>query len=273
VADSSPIGEYLKARRELVAPEAVGIEAGSRRRVRGLRREEVARIAGVSFDYYTRLEQGRERHPSPEVLGAIARALMLDADASAHLRSLAETSPVRRRRSRVERPPAGIERLLDSWGTTPAYIQGRHLDVLAVNALAAALAPYYRVGVNLLRAVFVEEQFRDGFEDWDHTARGIVAALRARIGPDLDDPVLAELVGDLSLRSEKFRQLWARHDAGAKRRGASVTNHPLVGRLELNYEKLPLPDTDGQILVALYAAPGSLTAHRLAVLAATTVTQ
>jgi transcriptional regulator with XRE-family HTH domain len=263
------IGDYLRARRALVAPEDVGLPSGGRRRVPGLRREEVALLAGVSVDYYIRLEQGRDQHPSPEVVDALARVLRLDADAAAHLQSLTTTRRPNRRVRRSERVPPGIQRLLTTWADTPAYVQGRHLDVLAANALATAVAPYYEAGNNLLRVVFLEERFRGAFPDWEQTAHGIVAALRARIGPDIDDPQLNALIGELSVRSEPFRQLWARHDARVRRSGRTVIAHPLVGQLQLDYEKLPIPDTDGQILAIYHAAdPGA--AARLALLAGIT---
>jgi transcriptional regulator with XRE-family HTH domain len=267
---TSAIGDYLRARRALVAPEDVGLPSGGRRRVPGLRREEVALLAGVSVDYYIRLEQGRDHRPSPQVLDALARVLRLDADAAAHLHSL--TAAVQRPTPRLrhgERVPPGIAKLLRSWVDTPAYVQGRYLDVLAANSLATAVAPYYEVGNNLLRVVFLEERFRSDFPDWERTTLGIVAALRARIGPDADDPRLNSLIGELSVRSERFRQLWARHDARVKRSGDTVLEHPLVGPLHLEYEKLPVPDAEGQILV-IYHAADTASASRLALLAAIT---
>jgi transcriptional regulator with XRE-family HTH domain len=268
VNGTGAIGEYLRARRELVRPEDVGLSPSARRRVPGLRREEVALLAGVSIDYYIRLEQGRDQHPSSHVLDALARTLQLDADATAHLHSLNAPVPrPRRRPRRAEHAPAGIHQLLESWSDTPAYVQGRYLDVLAANPLATAIAPYYEIGNNLLRVVFLEKRFRDAFEDWEQTAQGIVAALRARVGPDVDDPVLNELIGELSVRSDRFRQLWARHDARTNRSGRTQIDHPLVGLIELGFEKLPIPDTEGQILVIYHATHGSESASRLALLA------
>ncbi len=268
VTPTSLIGEYLRARRELVRPEDVGLAPGARRRVAGLRREEVAMLAGVSIDYYIRLEQGRDQHPSPHVLDALARTLQLDADATTYLHDLRAQSPRPRRSARrAERLPSGIRQLVESWSDTPAYVQGRYLDVLAANPLATAIAPYYEVGNNLLRVVFLDERFRDAFKNWDRTAQGIVAALRARIGPEVDDPALNELIGELSVRSDRFLQLWARHDARINRSGRTIIDHPLVRPIELGYEKLPIPDADGQILVVYHATPGTESASRLTLLA------
>jgi transcriptional regulator with XRE-family HTH domain len=263
------IGEYLRARRELVRPEDVGLpDLGSRRRVPGLRREEVALLAGVSSDYYVRLEQGRDQHPSQQVLDALARALQLDDDAVAHLHRLANPpSRARRKSSRPEKVPAGILQLIASWSQTPAWVQGRYMDVLAVNPLVTALVPYYVEGENIVRAAFLDPRVRDMYEDWERVTEITVAGLRALVGPDVDDPRLNELVGELSVRSERFRQLWARHDVRPKRSGTTRIDHPLVGPLELSYEKLPIPDTDRQILVAYHAAPGSPSAQGLALLA------
>lgn len=264
----NPIGEYLRARRELVRPEDVSLPDLARRRVPGLRREEVAMLAGVSTDYYVRLEQGRDEHPSGQVLDALARALQLDDDATAHLHRLA-TPPTRRRRPspRPEKVPRGILQLIGSWSQTPAYVQGRYMDVLAANPLATALAPYHAEGVNLVRAAFLDPRVADMYEDWDWVTEVTVAGLRALVGPDVDDPRLHALVGELSVRSERFRQLWARHDVRPKRSGKTRLNHPQVGPLELSYEKLPIPETDCEMLVVYHAEPGTPTAQALALLA------
>jgi transcriptional regulator with XRE-family HTH domain len=265
----NPIGEYLRARRELVRPEDVELpDAGSHRRVPGLRREEVAMLAGVSADYYIRLEQGRDQHPSAQVLDALARALQLDEYATAHLHRLAAPPVRRRRRSpRPERVPASILRLIASWSQTPAYVYGRYMDILAANPLAIAVAPYHAVGENLVRAAFLDPRVRDMYGDWEYVTESTVAGLRAHVGPDVDDPRLNELVGELSVRSERFRQLWARHDARPKRSGTSLLDHPQVGPLELSYEKLPIPDTNCQTLVIYHAQPGTPSAQALTLLA------
>ncbi len=266
------IGEYLRARRELVQPEEVGLPNLGRRRTPGLRREEVAMLAGVSADYYIRLEQGRDQHPSAQVLDALARVLQLDEDATAHLHGLAQPPAQRRRRGgRPERPPAAIVELMMSWPATPAYVFGRYLDVLAANPMATALAPWFTPGENLVRGAFLDPRRRELRPDWERSLGGTVAALRANVGPDIDDPRLTELVGELSLRSEEFRQLWARHDARPKSTGTTTMHHPQVGRLELSYTKFPIPDTDRQTLSIYHAAPGTASERALAVLATTTV--
>jgi transcriptional regulator with XRE-family HTH domain len=270
MSGENAIGEYLRARRELVRPEEVGLPdlGGGRRRVSGLRREEVAMLPGVSADYYVRLEQGRDQHPSEAVIEALGRALLLDEDGVEHLRGLATPTPRRRRAARrPERVPPGILELLDSLHQTPAYVYGRYLDVLAANQLASALVPYYRPGVNLVRASFLDPAIDETHGDRDRATETSVAALRALTGPDVDDPRLEELVGELSVRSERFRQLWARHDVRPKRSGRSKIEHPEVGTLELGYEKLPIADADRLTLCMYHAEPGSRSAQALALLA------
>ncbi|MFI0815184.1 helix-turn-helix transcriptional regulator [Streptomyces sp. NPDC021098] len=263
------LGAYLRARRELIRPEDVGLPAAGRRRVPGLRREELALLAGISADYYLRLEQGRDRHPSAQVLDALARALRLDDDATAHLHRLAVPDRPRRRSParRTERVPQGIRQLIATWPHTPAFVQGRLLDVLDANPLAQALSPLFTPGTNMIRALFLDPASGAAHGRWEASTEGSVAALRALVGPDVDDPALNELVGELSVRSERFRQLWARHDVRPKRSGASTIMNPQVGALELSHEKLPLPDTDRQMLVIYHAEPGTPSAERLALLA------
>lgn len=274
VSANTPLGEYLRARRELIRPEDVGLPNAGRRRVPGLRREELALLAGISADYYLRLEQGRDRHPSAQVLDALARALRLDEDATAHLHRLGvpEKSRRRPRPRRPERVPEGIRQLISTWSHTPAFVQGRLLDVLAANPLAEAVSPLFTPGTNMLRALFLDPATAAAHGSWEASTEGSVAVLRSLVGPDVDDPALAELVGELSVRSERFRRLWARHDVRPKRSGIGVIEHPQVGPLELRHEKLPLPDTDRQILVVYHAEPGSPTAERLALLASLTTT-
>ncbi|MDX3852688.1 helix-turn-helix transcriptional regulator [Streptomyces sp. AK02-01A] len=263
---STHLGAYLRARRELVRPEDVGLPGGGRRRVPGLRREELALLAGISADYYLRLEQGRDQHPSAQVVDALAGALMLDDDATAHLHRLARPAPRRRAgRPCAERALPGIRQLVMSWTDTPAFVQGRYTDVLAANPMATALGPYAQ-GVNLLRATFLDPRVRELHRDWEYAAPAVVASLRAVATSDSDDPRLTELVTELSARSEEFRRLWARHDVRPRTSGISRMNHPRVGPLELNFEKLSINGTDGQLLVVYHAEPGSPAAQSLALL-------
>jgi transcriptional regulator with XRE-family HTH domain len=271
MAGENLIGEYLEARRQLVRPEDVGLPGvEGRRRVPGVRRGEVALLAGVSTDYYIRLEQGRDQHPSQQVLDALARALQLDDDAAAHLHRLANTPPrTRRRNQRPEKVPVGILQLIESWTHTPAAVENGYTDVLAANSLAIALfPPLFAVGTNLVRAVFLDPRVRDMYQDWEWLTQAAVAHLRAQVGPDMDDPRLNELVGELSVRSERFRRLWARHDARRKRSGTLAIDHPQIGPMELSFQKLPIPDTDHQTLTLYHAEPGSPSAQALSLLAA-----
>jgi transcriptional regulator with XRE-family HTH domain len=266
------LGEYLRARRELTDPADAGLPVVGVRRTPGLRREEVATLAGISADYYLRLEQGRDRNPSPQVLEALARVFRLDASATHHLLSLAAVRPAARRRPRREVVSAGVRQLLDAINL-PAFVESRMFDVLAANRLATAVSPSIRPGVNRLRAIFLDPAERDLWQDWEQTARGMVAGFRASVGGDVEDPRIAQLVGELSLASEPFRRLWARHDVTALAGGSMRLHHPQVGLLELRREKLPLGDTDGQMLAIYHAEPGSATARALGSLASPTATQ
>jgi transcriptional regulator with XRE-family HTH domain len=269
VTVSNTLGEYLRARRELTDPRDVGLRVAGVRRTPGLRREEVATLAGVSADYYLRLEQGRDRHPSAQVLAALARVFGLDETAAGYLLSLAAPQPprARRARSRPETVPAGIRQLLAALAL-PAFVESRSFDVLAANRLATALSPSIRAGENRLRSVFLDPAERELYPDWPKVIVGMVASFRASIGADTDDPRTAQLVGELSLASEDFRKLWARHDVRALAGGTAVMNHPEAGPLALRREKLPVGDTNGQLLVIYHAEPGTASAAGLARLAA-----
>lgn len=268
MATGRALGDYLRVRRERLRPGDVGLPAGTRRRVPGLRREEVALLAGISVEYYLRLEQGRDRHPSDQVVDALAGALRLDADAAAYLRELARPAPaVRRRPLRPERVSPGVRTLIGNWATTPALVHGRYMTTLAANPMAVALNPYFAPGVNSLRAAFLEPEMREFYRDWDDMTAKAVAYLRSVIGRALDDPRLVELIGELSLRSERFRVLWARQDVRLKTSGVSRLLHPQVGPLDLRYEKLALPGAPGQMLVTYHAEPGSPSFERLELLA------
>ncbi|MFL6120255.1 helix-turn-helix transcriptional regulator [Actinophytocola sp.] len=258
----SALGEFLRARRELVTPKDVGLETGGFRRVPGLRREEVATLAGISADYYLRLEQGRDRHPSVQVLDALARVLQLDETATAHLMGLGGHLPPRDPRDPLV--PEGIPELIDGWPDNPAYVMSRFTDLLAVNRLAAALSPNYRVGVNMLRRLFLDPAEREMRRDWELMTEESVGTLRASTGADLSNPRLIELVSELSAESERFRLLWSRHDVQVRHSRVHHLTHPVVGDLDLRAHKLIISGTDTVRLVVLHADPGSRDAERLA---------
>lgn len=260
------LGEYLRARRESITPEQVGLPRVGLRRVPGLRREEVAMLAGISADYYLRLEQGRGRSPSQQVLESIARALRLDKDDTEYLLSLAEQRPrTTRRRVRKETIPPGIRVLVDTIGF-PAFVRGRYFDVLAANPAATALSPRLAVGNNRLKDVFLDPAERDLFCEWDEITAELVAAFRTSVGVNVDDPRYVDLAGSLSIASPRFRDLWSRQDATRRDRGKAILNHPVVGELRLYREDLPLTGTDGQILVIYHPEPGTADEEKLSLL-------
>ncbi|MEZ0077520.1 helix-turn-helix domain-containing protein [Planotetraspora sp. GP83] len=261
------LGDYVRARRELVTPEQAGIPSLGVRRVPGLRREEVAMLAGISADYYLRLEQGRDRNPSTQVLESLARVLQLDDDATAYLLRLrAEKSRRRRRRPRKEAVPRGVAKLV-AMLPLPAYVEGRYFDVLAANALATALSPRLVAGGNRLRDVFLEPAEQALYPDWEDAAHGMVAGFRESVGTDTDDPRFIELVGELSLASPRFSRLWARHDVNTCEGTPKHIDHPQVGGLCLNRERLGVSGATGQTLVVLHPDPGTDSADKLALLA------
>ncbi|MFE1594094.1 helix-turn-helix transcriptional regulator [Nocardia sp. NPDC058705] len=261
------LGVFLRARRQQVTPAEFGMAGGGQRRVAGLRREEVAMLAGMSADYYIRLEQGRDKHPSDQIVTALARVFSLDDDGVAHLRELARPAPRRTRAPRrPERVTPSLLRLMRTWSDTPALVYGRHLDVLAATPLAVALNACSVPGVNQVRMVFLDPEARNVFPDWPRIAAETVAALRVNAGTDLDDPRLTELVGELSLKSEDFRRLWAKHEVRAKTAGEKRFTHPLVGELALSYETFTVNGAPGQTLVVYHAEPGSDAEQSLALL-------
>ncbi|WP_459549756.1 helix-turn-helix transcriptional regulator [Nocardia sp. X0981] len=261
------LGAFLRARRELVRPEDFGLPAGGQRRVPGLRREEIALLAGVSADYYIRLEQGRDRHPSEQVVTALARVFSLDEEGTAHLRELARPAATRPKAPRrPERVSEGLVRLMNAWPHTPAVVLGRYLDVLAANPLAAAVNACSVPGVNQVRMIFLDPRAREVYPEWPKIAAETVASLRATAGPDLDDPRLTELVGELSLKSEEFRRLWARHDVRAKTAGAKRFHNEMVGELTLSYEIFTVNGAPGQTLVVYHPEPGSAAERSLSLL-------
>ncbi|MDX6739523.1 helix-turn-helix transcriptional regulator [Actinocorallia sp. A-T 12471] len=261
------LGDFLRARRERVSPADVGLPPGhGMRRVPGLRREEVAMLAGISVEYYLRLEQGRDRNPSAQVIDALAGVLRLDAEGTAYLTSLAQPRPRRSVGAPDERLPRGLEMLLGTLNV-PALAVNKYSDVLAANPLARALSPDMAPGLNRLRVLFTDHAAHGFAEDWDEYTAVAVAHLRAQIGSDSDDERLHALIGELSLKSERFRQLWARHDVRSAQEVTFRIRHPQVGPLELLVEKFLVVGTVGIEVMLLHAEPASRTADALALLA------
>ena len=267
------LSEFLRTRRARLKPEDVGLPGfGRHRRVPGLRREELAQLAGVSVAYYTRLEQGNGRNVSAEVLDAIARALRLTDAEHAHLTHLAKPKQLKKQpAARSQQVRGSLRQLLDTMDSVPAYIGGRYSDILAWNRMAAAvfgnwgeLAPQER---NWARLVFLNPAYRELFVAWEEKASEVVALLRMQAGFNPDDPRLSTLVGELTVKSEEFRRLWAMHDVKEKSHGVKHLHHPLVGNLLLNYESFPVTDGSYQCLSVYHAEPGSPSAEALRLLA------
>ncbi|MFE4756772.1 helix-turn-helix transcriptional regulator [Streptomyces mirabilis] len=275
------LGDFLRSRRARVNPDEIGIPAdGTPRRVPGLRREKVAQLAGVSAEYYTRLEQGRRHHHiSAAVLDAVARVLQLDAVEHAYLVELArrERTRSRYRPPRPQRVRPELHKILETLdvSVTPAFIAGRGMQLLAGNRMARALiaefdAMPYRER-NFARFVFLDESALDLFPDWNQVAEDVAAGLRLEAGRRHDDRGFSELIGDLAVRSEEFRSLWARHDIRQRTHGTKRFRHPLVGELTVNYQTfVPSGDID-QVLHIYSTAPGSLSETALRLLAGLTV--
>lgn len=263
MTDQSELGRFLRARRERVTPADVGLPSGnSVRRTPGLRREELATLAGVSVDYYTRLERGKETRPSTAVLDALARVLRLDEPEAEHLHALAgqvaRPAP-RRRPSRTVRPTARL--LLESVRPNPAYVVSRTNDLLAANpgglGLLPGLADWPVRERNLVRYVFLHPAARPLWDNWEELAGGSVAHLRAVAGADPEDPDLAALAGELLVKSEDFARLWHRYDVRPRSSGTKAYHHPVVGQMRLDYETMPLTGTDGQRIVIYLATAGT----------------
>lgn len=254
---ANALGDYLRARRALVAPEQLGFPVTRRRRVSGLTRDELATRAGISVEYYVRLEQGRDRHPSPQVLTALASTLGLDATAAAFLLDLG------RDRSAVEPPaadeavPQGILDLLRVWTGTPAFVLGRFGAVLAASPAVTDLTPACRPGVNMFREIFLDPDSRKRYVNWFDFTAVLVGSLRAAAGRDVESPELVRLVAELEANSERFRDLWSRHDTAPRSGGRTLIEHPRVGRIELLVETLAIRGGDLTIVI-YHARPGSL---------------
>ncbi|MWV58849.1 helix-turn-helix transcriptional regulator [Rathayibacter sp. VKM Ac-2754] len=274
--------EFLTSRRANLTPDEAGIVSyGGVRRVPGLRREEVAQLAGVSVDYYTRFETGKIAGVSDTVLESIARALRLDDAERAHLRDLVATPSTRGRRAL--RAPAhqqvrpGVRLLLDSMGDVPAMIQNGRMDILASNALGDAL--YLGFGAtperpaNFARFVFLDPRAPEFYVDWARAAADSVAMLHLHAGRHPEDKALADLIGDLSVHSQPFRQWWAQHDVRIHSAGSKSFHHPIAGDLTVAFESFDVAADDGQILVTYTAEPGSPSAGALGLLASWIATE
>jgi transcriptional regulator with XRE-family HTH domain len=262
---TTELGRFLRARREGLRPKDVGLPPGTgSRRTPGLRREEIATLAGVSIDYYTRLERGRETRPSPAVVDALARTLRLDGDEHEYLKSLAAQAARRapdppKPPSRTLRPTARM--LLETLRPNPAYVVSRTYDILAANPGGARLHPglldWPLRQRNTIRYTFLHPEARDLWPDWEQKARGCVAQLRAVAGSDPDAPDLAALVGELLVKSPDFGRLWGRYEVRRAGAGDRVIRHPLVGTLRLAHETLGLSRADGHCVIVYLAEPGT----------------
>ncbi len=270
------IRQFLASRRAKITPQEAGLPAyGGNRRVKGLRRHEVAMLAGVSVEYYAKLERGNLAGASDSVLEAVARALHLDEAERAHLRDLARAAnqrsgqAPRRRTARKVRP--GVLRLLETITDAPAFVRNGRLDLLAVNDLGRALyAPVFENPANrsnLARFRFLDGAASEFYPDWEDSASVTVNLLRTEAGRDPYNPELTELIGELSTRSQEFRTRWAAHDVRLHHTGTKHFRHRVVGELALAFEAMPLPADSGLTLTAFHAEPGSASHDRLRLLA------
>ncbi|WP_410673346.1 helix-turn-helix transcriptional regulator [Amycolatopsis sp. cmx-4-68] len=268
----TPLGDFLRARREALTPSDVGLPEHGRRRVKGLRREEVAMLAGMSSDYYMRLEQGRESSPSAPVVDSVARALQLDAAATEHLWLLVRPAEARVRRHSDGLPvSARLRQLMDGWTGSPAFVVGPALDVLAANAVADALHESFTPADNLARMVFLDPAGREFYREWERAAHSCVAELRASYGHDPDNARIAQVVAELSARSPDFARLWDRHNVKPKTQESKHLRHPRVGELHIEFATFTVSGATHQQLVVYQAEPASPTAaafERLRALAA-----
>ncbi|MDR6573480.1 transcriptional regulator with XRE-family HTH domain [Curtobacterium sp. 320] len=274
--------DFLSGRRARITPEQAGVETfGTRRRVTGLRREEVARLAGVSIDYYTRLERGNLQGVSDSVLDAIAGALHLDPAEHEHLRDLARHQNATPRRAAAVTPVAAVrpelQYLLDAIADAPAMIVNNRQDIVAANTLGWAmhsdLVAASARPCNFSRFIFLDPQARNFYLDWQRAAHTNVAILRREAGRTPNDPGLAALIGELSMRSDDFRTLWAAHDVRRHYAGVKSFRHAVVGPLELHFQTLELTEDPGLALTIYPATPGSPTADALRLLASWAATE
>ncbi len=269
------VREFLVSRRERITPDQAGLPAyGGNRRVKGLRREEVSLLAGVSIDYYVRMERGNLAGASDSVLAGVARALQLDEAETAHLFDLARAAqPIsaRQRPAKTSGVTAGVQQILDAITEAPAWVRNARHDLLAANRLARALyAPLLadpRRPANNARFVYLDPASRDFFIEWERAADDIAAMLRSEAGRNPHDKQLVALIGELSTRSEDFRTRWAAHNVRFHRTGHKQLQHPVVGRLDLDFEAMELPSQPGLTLIVYTAAASTPTADSLTLLA------
>ena len=269
------LGEFLKARRAMVAPDPAFLGDPRARRVPGLRREEVAQLSGLSADYYTRLEQGRHRSPSENVLNSLADALELDSSARQHLFALARAAVGASRPDAthrlVQRVRPSLHQLLDSLPHLPAFVRGRRTDVLAMNPMARFVLHDFMVEPvrqrNLLRWALLEPEARTRYRDWEATVSSMVGTLRMDAGRHPDDPLLKELVGDLAVRSEEFRGWWAEQRVVERTAGVKRFNHPMVGELDEDNEALDVAGEEDQTLFVYTTRPGSESERKMRLIA------
>jgi len=277
------IRDFLTSRRAKITPERAGLPVyGGNRRVAGLRREEVALLAGVSVDYYTRLERGNLNGASDSVLEALARALHLDEAERAHLFDLARAANTTAATARTRRRPAqqhvrrGVQRILDAMTTASAYVRNGRMDILSANRLGyAVFSPIFADPVrpaNIARFIFLDPRAREFYVEWDRLAGDTVALLRAEAGREPYDRALSDLIGELSTRSEPFRTRWAAHNVRFHRSGVKHLHHPVVGDLTLAFESMELTADAGLRLNAYSAEPGSPSQDALNLLASWTAT-
>jgi transcriptional regulator with XRE-family HTH domain len=275
------VREFLTSRRERISPAEAGLPAygGANRRVKGLRREEVALLAGVSIDYYVRMERGNLSGASDAVLDGVASALHLDEAERAHLFDLAraaQPASPRQRRKKASGITDGIQQILDAITDAPAWVRNARHDMLAANRLARALyLPVLadpRRPANNARFVYLDPAAPGFFDDWDHAADDIAAMLRSEAGSNPHDKELIELIGELSTRSEEFRRRWAAHDVRFHRTGRKRLVHPVVGTLDLDFEAMEFPAHPGLTMLAYTAPAGTPTADSLRMLASWAIT-